>query len=476
MNFNKPVLNILSEEGINRVHEYSLQILKEVGIRVDSEDARELFNKCEEIRHDENVYYFSPQIVNWAIGKAPSGIDVFNRLGERCFTLGNGQKDTVFGIGVTNPNYHDIEADEIVPFTRSHTRIAAGLCETLPGYDLLSTPGIVQEEPLSSTDLISTADMLSGTTKPLSLLVSEDGQFEKVLEMVLKVTGLPSDKPCIIPYFNPVTPLVINDSTVKKMLLTVRYGFPFIYSNYSMYGATTPITPGGTIAILNAELLAGLVLSQLIREGTPVVLGSLPASFDMKNMGTSYLPATNQMNAICAEMMDHYNIPHAGTSGSSNGWAGDVQSAGLLWLNHLTAVCGKTGLVPFVGGNFDSMVFSPELVVLSGQVIKGSREFASEFVLDDNSVNIREIKEVGPGGNFLTSNQTIQALPDLRKRPAELWDNLTFEKWEQLDKPKAENILREKTLELINNPDVPDDHEEIRLLTEEFININTSEL
>ena len=474
MNHYKPVLNILSEEGKNRLHDYSLQILREVGVRVDSKDARALFNNCEEIQNDEYLYYFSPVIINWAIEKAPAGIDMYDRLGEKCFTLGKGQSDTLFGIGVTNPNYHEIGADEIVPFTRAHTKIAAGLCETLPGYDLLSTPGIVQDELISLTDLNSTADMLSGTIKPLSLLVSKDAHFEKVLKMVLEVTGIPSEKPCIIPYFNPVTPLVINDATVRKMLHTIEYGFPLIYSNYSMYGATTPITPGGTSALLNAELLAGLVLSQLIKEGTPVILGSLPASFDMKNMGTSYLPATNQMNAICAEMMDHYNIPHSGTSGSNNGWAGDIQSAGLLWMNHLTSVCGKTGLVPFVGGNFDSMVFSPELVVLSDQVIRGSREFASEFVLDQNSVNIQEIKKIGPGGNFLTSSQTLQALPDLRKRPADLWDNLTFEKWEQLNKPKAENILREKTLEIINNPDVPDDHEEMKSLTEEFIKSDPS--
>ncbi len=468
MNQIQPDLKVLSDEEKIRLHDYSLKILREVGVRVDSKDALGFFIPCEGVHCENNTCFFSPEIVNWAIDRSPPVINIYNRLGERSFILGEGQSDTIFGIGVTNPNYHDLELNEIVPFTRDHTKIAAGLCETLSGYDLLSTPGIVQDESLPLPDIASTADMLAGTTKPLSLLVSEEDQFEDVLKMVIEVTGLSPETPCIIPYFNPVTPLVINDSTVKKMIHTISYGFPFIYSNYSMYGATTPITPAGTLALLNAELLAGLVLSQLIKEGTPVILGSLPASFDMKTMATAYLPATNQMNVICAEMMDHYKIPHAGTSGSSTGWAGDIQAAGMLWLNHLTSVCGKTGLVPFVGGNFDSMVFSPELVVLSDQVIRGSREFGSEFNLDDNSIDIQEIKEIGPGGNFLTSKQTLQSLPLLRAKPAELWENLTFEKWEDTGKPKAENILREKTLEMINHPVVPPDQEEIVSLTEKF--------
>lgn len=81
---------------------------------------------------------------------------------------------------------------------------------------------------------------------------------------------------------------------------------PFIYSNYSMAGMSAPITPAGTMALLNAELLAGLTLSQLAREGTPIILGSLPAFFDMKEMTNFYDPHSLLLNLACAEMMAHY--------------------------------------------------------------------------------------------------------------------------------------------------------------------------
>ena len=116
---------------------------------------------------------------------------------------------------------------------------------------------------------------------------------------------------------------------------------------------------------MNAELLAGLALAQLARPGTPVILGSLPAYFDMRSMQDFYDPHSLLINLACAEMMAHYGLPHAGTSGSGIGWGADLAAAGLLWMNHLTSLLGRSGLAPFVGGNLGSKAFSPAMAVYS---------------------------------------------------------------------------------------------------------------
>jgi len=101
--------------------------------------------------------------------------------------------------------------------------------------------------------------------------------------------------------FEEVSYLVMNAGTVDKILIAIERGLPFIYSNYGMAGASTPITPAGSLALLNAELLAGLTLSQLVCEGTPVILGSLPASFDMRGTGSFYSTTGYLLNLACAE-------------------------------------------------------------------------------------------------------------------------------------------------------------------------------
>jgi trimethylamine--corrinoid protein Co-methyltransferase len=101
-------------------------------------------------------------------------------------------------------------------------------------------------------------------TTPLIILVSNEAVFPAVLDLLEHLRGDITDRPSIIPYFNPITPLVINAGTVDKMRVAIERGLPVIYSNYGMAGATTPITPAGMLSLLNAELLAGFVLGQLI--------------------------------------------------------------------------------------------------------------------------------------------------------------------------------------------------------------------
>lgn len=96
------------------------------------------------------------------------------------------------------------------------------------------------------------------------------------------------------------------------------------FSNYSMAGASTPLTPAGTLALLLAALLAGLTISQVMKPGTPVLLGMLPVYFDMKSMLNFYDPQSILLNLACAEMMAHYGLPHCGTSGSGTGWGMDL--------------------------------------------------------------------------------------------------------------------------------------------------------
>ena len=174
---------------------------------------------------------------------------------------------------------------------------------------------------------------------------------------------------------------------------SIERGLPFIYSNYGMAGATTPITPVGMWALLNAELLAGLTLAQVIREGTPVILGSLPAFFDMRGMGSLYDTNSYLLNLACAEMMAYYNLPHAGTSGSGQGWSADLIASGHQWVNHLISCMGKVGLAPFVGDNLSSLVFSPQIIVYANEIIREARLFADGFV----AVGLTQYPERGCG-------------------------------------------------------------------------------
>jgi len=464
-----PSLTVLNPDQIHQVHQHSLNILSTTGIRVDSPWAVELFaNFSCRIENNRQVF-IEEALINWALNAAPSAIEIYDRSGKSKFTLGGeSQLSTRFGIGVTNLFFQDPLTDRISPFNFNHMITATRLGHALDQFDVISTPGIAQDLSPESADLFSSLAMIANTTKPLVLLVSEYNCFEPVLDMFERLQGDLAQKPFVIPYFNPITPLVLNEETANKILITAKKGLPFIYNNYGMSGATAPITPGGTLALLNAELLAGIVFSQIVREGAPIIAGSLPAGFDMKKMMSIYTPHTMLLNLGCAEIMHHYGIPHSGTSGSGPGWGPDLISSNAFWMNHLTSIIGKVGLSPFVGGNFDSLAFSPATVVYANEVIRQSRIFAQGFSIDADHVNTGEINAMGSAGNYLSASSTGRRFRDFRFE-SPVWPEYTLDQWQANQCPRAGEILREYSRQLQETAMPPEDHDDLMEKGKRFI-------
>jgi trimethylamine--corrinoid protein Co-methyltransferase len=469
MDIVQPKITVLHREQVDHIHQSSLRILSTVGVRVDSERARRLFTQALGVTPlpGERVL-IPPELVEWALESAPSSVEIFDRRGGFAFRLGEGQTQARFGIGVTALYYQDPETDGVAPFAREQMAKMSRLGGVLPSFDVVSTPGIVQDVPPELSDLYATLEMTANTTKPLAILISEEERFPAVLDLLEHLHGDLAARPFIIPYFNPISPLVINQGTADKMFTTIERGLPFMYSNYGMAGATTPITPAGTLVQLNAELLAGLTLSQLIKAGAPVILGCLPAYFDMQGMGSFYDAHSYLINLACAEMVAHYGLPHCGTSGSGMGWGADLIAAGHQWANHLLSCLGKVGLAPFVGDNLGSKAFSPTVIVYADEIIAQARRLAQGFPLDEASIALDEVQLVGPGGNFLTSELTLGHFREAYYR-SDIWPKLTLEAWQGQGGPRAEELLRARTLGLLDEALPPDDQQELVSRGEAFI-------
>jgi trimethylamine--corrinoid protein Co-methyltransferase len=404
--------------------------------------------------------------VEWAIEAAPATIDIYNRKGNPVIQLGHDQ--TRFGIGVTNLFYQDPESGDILPFKRQHMRQSVGLGNNLPSYDVVSTIGIVRDVKPERADLVGLIEMVANTIKPLIILISDKKQFIPGLTLLENLVGDLATKPFVIPYFNPVTPLILNQSTTENMLTSIEKGLPIIFSNYGMAGVSTPITSAGTLTLLNTELLAGLVFSQLVKPGSPIILGSLPAFFDMKTMVDFFDPQTMLLNLACAEMMAYYHIPHAGTSGSTNGWGADLIASEALCINQLTSCLGKVGLAPFVGGSLDSKVFSPEVVVYTAELIEQARQFTKGFIINEETLALDDTEKFGAGGNFISSHRTMKLFREAY-HSSSIFPRLSLEKWQEMGQPEARKFLQEKTLDLINNINYPDDQRDLLEKGEYFI-------
>jgi trimethylamine--corrinoid protein Co-methyltransferase len=462
-----PRIQLLNPEQIQQVHEYALRILKITGVRLDSPAIREMMvKKLGSNCLVGDTLRLPAEIVEWALSTALHVIDVYNRRGELAFRLGADRHR--FGMGVTSLFYQDAENDAVVPFARQHMQEIVRLGNKLPLYDVISTIGIIQDVPAPVSDLFASLEMIANTTKPLVLLISDEHKFPDVLNLLQHLHGELAERPFIIPYFNPVTPLVMNEGTLDKMKIAIERGLPVIISNYSLAGMSTPITPAGTLAIMLAELLAGLTISQMIKEGAPVILGILPAYFDMKTMVNFYDPQSMLLNLACAEMMAHYQLPHCGTSGSGTGWGPDLLAAETYWMNHLPASLTKGGLSPFVGDTLTSKAFSAANTIYVHEIIRQSLMYADGFQLDDQTACLEEIQQVGPGGHFLETATTLKKYRTAYYN-SPIFPRWSMEKWIEQGQPKAIDRLRQYTHHVLSELDAPEDHDELIREGEAFI-------
>jgi len=465
----RPRLRMLTEEQINDIHEYTLKLLETTGVRVDSPSVVETLEKrVGSLMVDGKRVRIPRELVEWAIKAAPRQIQIYDRRGNPQFQIGGEEDRTRFGIGVTALFYQEPETDTPVEFQRRHMQDMVRVGNKLQHYDMVSTIGICRDVPDYLTDLIGSLEHFANGVKPMVLLCSDEHKFEDVLQMFEHLHGDLGKKPFIIPYFNPVSPLVMNEGTIDKMKIAIKHGLPVIVSNYSLSGATTPITPAGTVAVLLAELLAGLVIGQLYKEGAPMFLGMLPVYLDMKTLLNFYDPQSILVSLACAEMMQHYGIPHCGTSGSGTGWGMDLLAAETYWMNTLMMTLTKGGIAPFVGDTLGSKAVSPLTFIYCHEIIDQALRFADGFQLDDANVGLNEIDNIGPGKGFVSAPTTLKKYKN-GYYVSPIFPRWSMEKWLDAGQPHAQTLLRDYALEFLNDLPAPEDHEELMRKGEEFI-------
>ena len=450
------------------MHEGSLRVLRELGLRVDSERARKVFAKAGPgTRIEGDRVTFEREVVEWAIRVSPPAIDVFDRRGRLAFRLGEGQEATRFGTGVTNLWYQDPQTDEIAPFHREHLVSGVRLSQKLGNYDVVSTLGVLRDLPPAVADLYAVLEMVANAEKPLVLLVSDESLFPAVLELLEAVHGDAGHKPFVLPYLNPITPLSINEGTSDKLLDSVARGIPAIYSNYGMAGMTTPITCAGTLAFLNAELLAGLVLSQLAREGAPGDPGQPPHVLRDEARGGLLRPPV---------------VPHQrGLRGDDGplpdpprGDLGQRRGLGARPAGHGHAVDEPAHERPGPGGPLPLRGQQPELEGLLAPARRlrrrGHRPGAGVrggVRVDEAAIGVDEaIAAMRSDGHFLMTPTTLD-----RYRTASypgLFPHISLEKWQE-DRPVADRVLRERTRDLLAEAEPPEDHDEVLARGEEFL-------
>ncbi|MEE9248104.1 MAG: trimethylamine methyltransferase family protein [Dehalococcoidia bacterium] len=461
-----PCFRLLSGEKLQRIHEASLEVLEDVGVRFTTEAARKLLADAGCTVADEDIVKIPRRVVEDAINSAPERVVIYDREGEEALTLEG--RNTHFGLGITGIHFRDLESGERRGPRIEDVALACRVADALPNLDFIATPLVLEatrEMPRKVVKQIEFEAMLSNTTKPLMLLVDYVPILRDVLEMTAAVAGGTDalrERPFVLPYFNSVSPLTYNTDTLDNLLLLAEWGIPVICSPAPMAGATGPVTLAGTVTTSNAEALAGLVVSQLKRPGAPFIVGSEAAILDMRTANIAFgAPEQNTLVMAAVEMAHYYGLPVAGLGCASDSMGVDQQAALEQMLGAYSSILAGVHLVPFIGFLEAGLTFSLEAAVMGDEIVGMVKRIMRGMPVDDESLAPDTIRAVGPGGNFLETEHTFRHYKREQWQPT-LLCRTTFDSWVQGGSKLMGERVKEKLEDIIQSHRVKPLPEEVK--------------
>ncbi len=427
VSFNTPQFRKLSEDQLGRIHNASLEILDRTGVCLYEQEALELLQKAGVKGFEGNRVRIPPGLVEWALSIVPRRVVLCDRNGRRVMPL---ERNNVFyGPGSDCPNILDHRTGVRRRGTLQDIVDGIRLCDALPNLDFLMSICIASDQDQETADRHQMRAMLMNSTKPILFVTTE---FEGCVDAVAMAEAVAGGEealrsnPIAACYINVTTPLRHNAEALQKLLFMAEKGLPTTYTPVVLRGINGPVTAAGALALANAGELAGLVLAQLKRQGTPVILsGGTNDMLDMRTLGDVYAAPENRV--MCVEMAHYYGLPVFGLGGASDSKVPDEQAAAEAAFSLLLESLAGSHLVHDVGYLESGLCNSLEQIAICDELINFVKRFMQGLEVSEETLALDVVDEVGPHGDFLGTKHTVEHFKE--DWYPNLLDRNNFEGW-----------------------------------------------
>jgi trimethylamine--corrinoid protein Co-methyltransferase len=290
------------------------------------------------------------------------------------------------------------------------------LVDQLENVHFFLRPCVPTEVPESFRDVNIAYACFQSTSKHVMVGVNDESGLLQVLDLASEVAGnmkMLQEKPflSIVSCF-AVSPLRFCTIPLRIAQEAGRHGIPVALSTAPLAGSTSPITLAGTLALAHAEELAGITVCQLTNPGAPVLYGALPETANLYTMGFQGGSVESaMMNAAAHQMARRIRVPNYANSGHSDSKVPDAQAAWETAMSTVLASMGGCNYIHHAAGMLESsMTVSFEHFVMNDEIIGRALRVLKGIEVDPEHLAQEVIREVGPGGNFMTSPHTIAHL------------------------------------------------------------------
>ena len=447
----------ISKKDIAKIHETSLKVFAEVGVKVKLPEALELFeNNGATVDKDSRIVKLSPDMVTEWIQKAPSTILLCGRDESGDLDCEIGGNKVYFGTGGTALNVQDpgsndarrSKLEDIVNMARM-----VDVLDNIHFYMLNVYPNDLSEKDV---DVNRFGAALNRTRKHVMGGVYTVEGVRNVIKMAEFIAGSPGklrDRPFISMVTCVISPLTLDEAYARLTMEAARHRIPVVVPSEPLCGATAPMTLAGNLVIQNVDSLAGVMLAQMTTPGTPTLYGCISSITDLRDM--KYLSGAVEMglmNAASAQMARFYDLPIYVTAGMSDSKVNDAQAGYESAITNL--------MVALAGGNFihDAagflefcMTASYDKLVVDNEIIGMVMRAVDGIKVNDETLAFDLIKKAGPGGHFISARHTRRHMRSELYKPQHS-DRENRDRWQKDGAKDSRQRATGKAQEILARP------------------------
>ncbi|MFL7871911.1 MAG: trimethylamine methyltransferase family protein [Anaerolineales bacterium] len=444
---------VLSQGEVERIHAASMEILAEVGIKVNYKKARDIFREAGAEVDEETLAVKLPEkLVRWAVDQAPKQFSLYGIDAEFCLDIGPDQTEPIFaGLG-TPTRIIDLKDGAVRMASKQDMVdhiILINACENIHNSQMDIWPDDILMTTIHSEAIWAWAH---NSRKPYGMgCYGYLPTWDMMRMMAIAVGGKEElqKRPRFFAICSVVSPLQMDQAQAEGLLICAEYGQPVTCAPEAIAGTTAPVTLAGLVAQENAAILAHITLAQIFRPGTPVMYGTVSTTANMR-YGTVTLgsPETGLITAASAQMARYYGLPIRSVGGSTDSKREDLQAGFERMGTLLPAVLAGVNLITCAGTLDGTMLESHALLMLDDEICGAALRMARGVEVTDDSLALDLIKKVGYSGNYITAKETNKLYRKELFIPT-MFSREPYETWEKEGSKLAIDHARERAQEIL---------------------------
>ena len=423
--------SVLTEEQIERIHAASMAILDRVGVQVPHEDMLDrLAASGARVDRQSQRARMGADLVERCLGQAGKQFTLYGR---------DLSKTAAFGVGRRNYNSIAGEASWVDRVdgprrfaTLADVAAASRFGDAMENINLVGAMADPHEVPPPVRCVEVFAAQLKNTTKPVHFWFHDRPSARFIVEMMIALRGdqeRAAEYPVCYPFLEPISPLRFPRNGVDLLYETARLNLPVPIGPMAQMGLSAPCSIAGTLAQENAEILAGLCITQMIRPGMPVCYGGICHAFDMRTTQLIFSgPEQAIFGVAMTQMGKHYGLPVYINVGLTDSKRPDAQAGLEAAATLALGAAAGADIFGHMGICGVDQATSLDMLTLQDEIIAYVESTMRRIDFSDEALGLDVVESVGPGGNYIDTDHTAAHFRKELWQP-KLLDREFFQAW-----------------------------------------------